>query len=505
MTSIQDALPQSPSALSETSVPNTTSLYARLKAVLDSRILSGQYPVGGKFPTEHEICEEHKVSRVTARKALKLMEQEGVLVRIRSRGSFVQKLPSTQTEKPTISPTTARSHGPHIPRMVEIRCNMPSPIPSLWQSSWFQQKFKQQFPDVRLVTSSPNNDLPLSKRYNGTDIFGIAPSEYRSLKKMGLLDSWPEVLGDNVWKSLLADIPTDLVRYTGYDKIEYLIPLIYSPVAFIYNKELFDNAGIAHPRFNWSEQEFFATCEALHQQTHARKRFFPFFCDFSSQFRWPFALYREGGRVWSEDGTCCELDSPESLRGIRFYQKMIIDKGWAKPYHGQQAGADYSLFARGHVAIQLGTAFTISKLISEDCQNWGILNVPEGRKRANISTNCLIAVSPHVRDRELISEFIQFIRQPDILSEQFQHWKMFNTSQRAMNEILHESSPEQREFVNAFMRLTPEINNIEYPVSRDATIKLFELIQLLWMDLEHAESHCREISAEINQMIAQTQ
>lgn len=493
MTKKREVLLSASESTSKVSYAQPTSLYAQLKTRLEARILSGEFPVGSKFPTEHEICEEYQVSRVTTRKALKLMEQEGLLARIRSRGSFVKQIPQPAPSYPVDS-------TPYQPRQVEIRCMLPMPIPALWQSPWFQQKFKQQFPDVRLTFIEDRSDIPYDKRYNGLDLYSISPPLYQHLKARGLLESWSEILGETHWKNLLADIPSDLIRYVGYDKIDHLIPLVYSPVAFIYNKQLFKESGVPPPRFNWSEEEFFSVCESLHQHTHSRRRFFPFFCDFSSHFRWPFALYREGGSIWDPSGTTCTLDSEASLRGIHFYQKMIIEKGWGRPHHGNLPGSDYTLFSRGHVAIQLGSAYTISKLTEHGCDDWGILAVPEGHKRANISTNCLLAVSPHVRDRELIAEFIEFIRQPDILREQFRHWKMFNTSQRALNEILQDTSQEEREFISSFLRLTPEINNIEYPASITANTKLTELIQLLWIDLEHAETHCREIAAEINSM-----
>jgi len=69
----------------ESAVP----LYYQLKQQLMDEITSGAYGPGDRLPTEHELCEEHGISRTPARKALTELADEGVIVRIRRRGTFV--------------------------------------------------------------------------------------------------------------------------------------------------------------------------------------------------------------------------------------------------------------------------------------------------------------------------------------------------------------------------------------------------------------------------------
>ena len=56
---------------------------------LRGRILGGHYVHGEKLPVEVHLAEELSVSRDTLRAALKQLEMEGLLVRIRSKGTFV--------------------------------------------------------------------------------------------------------------------------------------------------------------------------------------------------------------------------------------------------------------------------------------------------------------------------------------------------------------------------------------------------------------------------------
>lgn len=65
------------------------ALYYQLKEMLTNKILSKEWKVGEKIPTEFELCEQYKVSRITVRQALRDLEKEGYLVRKQGRGTFV--------------------------------------------------------------------------------------------------------------------------------------------------------------------------------------------------------------------------------------------------------------------------------------------------------------------------------------------------------------------------------------------------------------------------------
>ena len=57
--------------------------------ILRERILHGTYPVGMKLPPETDFARELQVGKVTLRSALARLEQENLIVRMRSRGTFV--------------------------------------------------------------------------------------------------------------------------------------------------------------------------------------------------------------------------------------------------------------------------------------------------------------------------------------------------------------------------------------------------------------------------------
>jgi multiple sugar transport system substrate-binding protein len=65
-------------------------LYFQLKTLLLEEILSGRYhDPGDRLPTEHELCERYRISRTPVSRALSELADEGVILRHRRRGSFV--------------------------------------------------------------------------------------------------------------------------------------------------------------------------------------------------------------------------------------------------------------------------------------------------------------------------------------------------------------------------------------------------------------------------------
>ena len=66
-------------------------LYYQLKEILRSWITSGKFDSDGCFPSERELQERYGISRMTVRRTLSDLVNEGVLIREQGRGSFVVK------------------------------------------------------------------------------------------------------------------------------------------------------------------------------------------------------------------------------------------------------------------------------------------------------------------------------------------------------------------------------------------------------------------------------
>jgi GntR family transcriptional regulator len=62
--------------------------YLQLAEWIRNRIASGALPVGDRLPSEGELATTHNLSRATVREALRLLEDQGWVIRIARRGAF---------------------------------------------------------------------------------------------------------------------------------------------------------------------------------------------------------------------------------------------------------------------------------------------------------------------------------------------------------------------------------------------------------------------------------
>jgi GntR family transcriptional regulator len=75
---------------------SAVSRYIQLATLFRRRIESGQWAVGDQIPTVDDLAAECGVARATIRQALSLLEAEGLIERLRAKGTFVQRRPQEQ-------------------------------------------------------------------------------------------------------------------------------------------------------------------------------------------------------------------------------------------------------------------------------------------------------------------------------------------------------------------------------------------------------------------------
>ena len=71
---------------------NKTFLYKGIYQTLRESILSGELGPEDKLPTEDELAQQYSVSKITVKKALELLKEDGLILRVQGRGTFVRRI-----------------------------------------------------------------------------------------------------------------------------------------------------------------------------------------------------------------------------------------------------------------------------------------------------------------------------------------------------------------------------------------------------------------------------
>ncbi|GMK44806.1 LacI family transcriptional regulator [Paenibacillus glycanilyticus] len=83
-------------------------MYERIFEALREDIIEKKYTAGDRVPSEKELGDEYNVSRITSKKALELLANEGYIIRQPGRGSFVSDQPAPQPKQQAAAGTPAQ-------------------------------------------------------------------------------------------------------------------------------------------------------------------------------------------------------------------------------------------------------------------------------------------------------------------------------------------------------------------------------------------------------------
>jgi len=200
---------------------------------------------------------------------------------------------------------------------------------------------------------------------------------------------------------------------------QYLAPFDNSPAMIWYNKDIFDEAGVAYPPEsfddpNWTWADFLETSQKLTTGEGANKIF-----GWAGERDWRYLLnwiWSNGGWLLNEEKTECVIDMPETVEALE-WAAALVREHQVQPSVDQiiQGGNSAMFFGRRAAMAQKGTWWAID-LKAQEGLNWNVAPQPMG-EAGTFVRNPLDAFgiwqgSPQP---EPSWGLIEFLSQPDIL------------------------------------------------------------------------------------------
>ena len=254
-------------------------------------------------------------------------------------------------------------------------------------------------------TSDPENEGPafkkLIERFNETypnvDInyqsvpFGDAQNKFKTAAASG--SGAPDILRAEVaWvpefaslgylfaldgTSLLEDedfLETPLSSNV-YDGKTYGVPQVTDTLGLMYNKALFEEAGIDSPPTTWDE------VAQVSEQIQAKTDAEGLYLNSGGYFLLPF-MYGEGGDLVDVDGEEIVVDSDANVTGIETAQQLVQSGAAVKPDANDSYGTMMTLFKEGKVAMIVNGPWETANVSSDPkfggFENLGVAPVPAG-------------------------------------------------------------------------------------------------------------------------------
>jgi multiple sugar transport system substrate-binding protein len=211
----------------------------------------------------------------------------------------------------------------------------------------------------------------------------------------------------NAAKLDLGVYPKALVDLYTFEGEVYGLPKDFDTVGVWYNKELFDAAGVAYPKDDWTWADFKAASAKL---TDSAKGVYAVGANLSAQEYYYNTIYQAGGQVISPDGKTSGYDQPATIAGLRFWTDLIkaSDSPDLKTMTDTQP---LQLFESGKLAMYWGGSWNVSEFSKNEYTKArvDVVPLPAGVKRATIIHGVANVVSAKTTHPEQAWEFVRFL------------------------------------------------------------------------------------------------
>ena len=171
------------------------------------------------------------------------------------------------------------------------------------------------------------------------------------------------------------------------DGKQYGLPESFSNVVLIYNKDLFDQAGVAYPTNDWTQEDLQAAAEKIRAlgddifgiwQPITYNEFFK-------------VVAQYGGALLNEDKTEFTINSPENLAAATALVDRVLVSN-VQPNAVQQGGmGDWDMFMSGRLGM-IPTGIWAFQTFTDGCDfEWDIVVEPGSTQKAtHFFSNCVV-------------------------------------------------------------------------------------------------------------------
>lgn len=160
--------------------------YAQIKALLLSEIRSGQLAPGEKIPTEPQLCEQFGVSRITVRRAIEELVDDGYLLKKQGKGTFVRTHKIDRRVEYVMGFTESLTKAGYKPSSKVLECRL------IHAEKWITEQLGDQSAEdvvyLKRLRMADNQPVMEENNYFPADRFGFLMHEDLSGSLYDLLE-----------------------------------------------------------------------------------------------------------------------------------------------------------------------------------------------------------------------------------------------------------------------------------------------------------------------------
>ena len=198
----------------------------------------------------------------------------------------------------------------------------------------------------------------------------------------------------------------------GSDGRMYGVPKDKDNIFLVYNKEMFDAAGVSYPDENWTWDDLLSASQAIYDNTGN----YGFMAYNDDQMGYWSFVYQAGGYILNEDFTRAGFDQPGTKKGMEFYVGMqSYDWCPKQAYFAETAPGTAFFSGIGSMYVE-GNWELMNKCVNFPNMDgkWDIAPMPKcpdpvsGDGRATISNGLCYSTAAKGKTRDIALDVIKF-------------------------------------------------------------------------------------------------
>lgn len=251
---------------------------------------------------------------------------------------------------------------------------------------------------TKLEAAAISNQMP--------DIFWMHTNEILKYADYGKLADCSDIVDTEHFSDI------SLANASGSDGKLYAVPKDKDTVGLVYNKEMFDAAGVAYPDETWTWDDL---CEASQKIYDATGKYGYMAYGDDQLGYWNF-VYQAGGSILTEDKTRANFTDPATKMGMEFYINLQKNDWCPDQNYFAETAPGTAFFSEKGAMFFEGDWNILSELQNypEMVGKWDVAVLPKcpnpmsGDGRASISNGLSYATSATNKHLDIVKDVLKF-------------------------------------------------------------------------------------------------
>lgn len=366
-------------------------------------------------------------------------------------------------------------------------------------------KFEEENPNIKVeIELTPYKEYFTNLETSATggsapDVFWMNASHVIQYAEGDMLLPLDDKIADSTITKK-EDFPESLIELYTVDGKWYGMPKDFDTAAVFYNKEIFDNAGVAYPTDDWTWDDFVETAQKL---TDKDNGIWGAAVQLDEQAGWYNTIGSFGGYVISDDKKTSGFDDPNTIAGVQCW-KDLIDLGVSPSYAQLNDTSSHTLFESNKLAMEWSGSYSVTEFAGIDAikDKIDVVSVPSvnGKKSSVIHGlgNVIFSKSEHPEEAW---KFVEFLGGKEAMTMQAESGITIS-ARTDCRDIWAESLPQYN--LKAYMDAADY--SYPYPASANTSAwstPMYDEIYAAFNGDKTVEDACKSLAETMNAALAQ--